>query len=150
MLLTSIDPFVQEFDRLAQRVFNSAFTGRSTNGFHASGVMPMDVIRRGDEVVLRFDLPGIDPETIDVTVDRNMLTISAQRSEEYGEGETPYIRERVMGSFSRRVHLADTLDCDKIEATYHNGVLALRVPLLEHARARKVEINAGDKKALKG
>ena len=144
MLLTSIDPFVQEFDRLAQRVFGTA------NGTSAGqAAMPMDGIRRKDDVVLRFDLPGIDPESIEVTVDRGVLTVSARRAEKYGEDESPFIRERAMGTFTRRVYLAETLDADKIEAAYQNGVLAVRVPLLERARPRKVEIHTdADKKTL--
>lgn len=137
MLLTSIDPFVQEFDRLAQRVFGTADPG----SLSTQSVMPMDGIRRKDDVVLRFDLPGVDPDSIEVTVDRGVLTVSARRAEEYGEGESPFIRERVMGSFTRRVYLADTLDSEKIDAAYANGVLAVRLPLLEKARPRKVEIH---------
>jgi HSP20 family protein len=137
VLLTSIDPFVQEFDRLAQRVFGAAGAG----ALSAQSVMPMDAIRRKDEVVLRFDLPGIDPDSIEVTVDRGVLTVSAHRAEEHGEGEAPFIRERVMGSFTRRVYLADTLDPEKIDAAYANGVLAVRLPLLEKALPRKVEIH---------
>ncbi len=139
MLLTSIDPFVQEFDRLAQRVFGTADGGAAST----QSVMPMDGIRRKDDVVLRFDLPGIDPDSIEVTVDRGVLTVTARRAEEYAEGESPFIRERVMGSFARRVYLAETLDSEKIDAAYQNGVLAVRLPLLEKARPRKVEIHTG-------
>jgi HSP20 family protein len=137
VLLTSIDPFVQEFDRLAQRVFGTADGG----ALGTKSVMPMDGIRRKDDVVLRFDLPGVDPDSIEVTVDRGVLTVSARRAEEYAEGESPFIRERVMGSFSRRIYLAETLDSEKIDAAYANGVLAVRLPLLEKARPRKVEIH---------
>jgi HSP20 family protein len=136
MLLTSIDPFVQEFDRLAQRVF-----GTDGRGLGAQAVMPMDAIRTKDDVVLRFDLPGIDPDSIEVTVDRGVLRVSARRADEYAEGEDPFIRERVMGSFTRRVYLAETLDSEKVEAAYQNGVLAVRLPVLEKARPRKVEIH---------
>ncbi len=146
MLLASIDPFVQEFDQLAQRIFGWG----EVAGTRSRAAMPMDAIRRKDEVVLRFDLPGIDPETIDLTVDRGVLTVSAKRSEEYEEGESPFIRERVFGTFTRRVYLADTLDADKIDAGYRDGVLAVRVPLLERAMPRKIEIHtANGKKAIK-
>ena len=146
MLLASIDPFVQEFDQLAQRVFGWGDGPRTP----ARAAMPMDAIRRKDEVVLRFDLPGIDPETIDLTVDRGVLTVSAQRSEEHQEGDNPFIRERVFGTFTRRVYLADTLNAEKIEAAYQDGVLAVRVPLLERAMPRKIEIHtANSKKAIK-
>ena len=147
MLLASIDPFVQEFDQLAQRVFGWGETARTRA---RAAAMPLDAIRRKDEVVLRFDLPGIDPETIEVTVDRGVLTVSAKRSEEYGEGDSPFIRERVFGIFTRRVYLSDTLDADKIDAAYKNGVLAVRVPLIERAMPRKIEINTADgQKAIK-
>jgi HSP20 family protein len=146
MLLASIDPFVQEFDQLAQRVFGWGDVSRG----QVRAAMPMDAIRRKDEVVLRFDLPGIDPASIDLTVDRGVLTVSAERLADYGEGEKPFIRERVFGTFSRRVYLADTLDADKIEAAYHDGVLAVRVPLLERAMPRKIEVHtANGKKAIK-
>ncbi len=132
MLLTSFDPFTQEFDRLAQRAFGTAAVGRPA--------MRMDGIRRKDDVLLRFDLPGIDPESIEVTVDRGVLSVSAKRAEEYAEGEKPFIRERLMGSFARRVRLSDTVDADKIDAGYTDGVLTVRVPLAEKALPRKVEV----------
>ena len=143
MLLTSYDPFTQEFDRLARRVFGT------TNGVVSRRfVMPMDVIRRKDEVELRFDLPGIDPESLEVTVDRGVLTVSAKRAEEYAEGENPYRRERVMGTFTRRVSLSDTIDAEKIDAGYTNGVLSVRLPLLEKAQPRKVEIHTDGQKEI--
>jgi HSP20 family protein len=143
VLLTSIDPFV-EFDRLAQRVFGTADGG----AVRRQPVMRMDGIRREDEVVLRFDLPGIDPDSIEVTVDRRVLTVSARRAEEYAEGESPFIRERVMGSFSRRVYLAETVDSEKIDAAYADGVLTVRLPLLEKAQPRKVEIHTNGQKEI--
>jgi HSP20 family protein len=132
MLLTSFDPFTQEFDRLAQRAFGTSAVVRPA--------MRMDGIRREDDILLRFDLPGIDPESIEVTVDRGVLSVSAKRGEEYAEGEKPFIRERLMGSFARRVRLSDTVDADKIEAGYADGVLTVRVPLTEKALPRKVEV----------
>ena len=143
MPLTSYDPFTQEFDRLARRVF-----GTTNGAVSRRSVMPMDVIRRKDEVELRFDLPGIDPESIEVTVDRGLLTVSAKRAEEYAEGENPYRRERVMGTFTRRVSLSDTIDAEKIDAGYTNGVLSVRLPLLEKAQPRKVEIHTDGQKEI--
>ena len=142
MLLTSYDPFTREFDRLAQRVFGT------TNGGARQSVIPMDSIRRKDEVELRFDLPGIDPESIEVTVDRGVLSVGARRSEEYAEGERPYRRERVMGSFTRRVYLSDSVDSEKIDAAYSGGVLSVRLPLLEKAQPRKVEIHTDGQKEI--
>ena len=143
MLLTSYDPFTREFDRLAQRVF-----GTTNGGAQRRSVIPMDSIRRKDEVELRFDLPGIDPESLEVTVDRGVLTVSAKRAEEYAEGENPYRRERVMGTFTRRVSLSDTIDAEKIDAGYTNGVLSVRLPLLEKAQPRKVEIHTDGQKEI--
>jgi HSP20 family protein len=140
VLLTSIDPFVGEFDRLAQRVFGT------TNGATGTrSVMRMDGIRRKDDVLLRFDLPGVDADSIDVTVDRGVLTVSANRSEERAEGENQFIRERMTGSFIRRVRLSDQVDADSIDAEYTNGVLSVRLPLVAQAQPRKVEIRTDGK-----
>lgn len=130
MLLTSFDPFA-EFHRAL----------RTADGGHAA--MRMDAIRREGEVELRFDLPGIDTESIEVTVDRGVLTVSATRSEEHAEGETPFVRERVMGSFTRRVRLSDAVDAESISAGYEGGVLRVTVPLVERAQPRKIEISTG-------
>ncbi|MFG6200577.1 Hsp20/alpha crystallin family protein [Nonomuraea sp. JJY05] len=134
MLLTSIDPFVQEFERQFDRLTRQAAAQGS------GAAMPMDGIRRADDVVLRFDLPGIDPDSIEVTVDRGVLSVTARREEEFGEDERVFVRERVMGSFTRRVYLSEHLDADAIEAAYSNGVLAVRIPVLERAKPRKVAI----------
>ena len=127
MLLTTFDPFTQRADyrRLAR----------------------MDAIRRENEVELRFDLPGIDPESIDVSVDHGVLTVKASRNEEYTEGEKPVIRERVMGSYVRRVRLSDAVDAEKIEAGYTDGVLTVHVPVAEAAKPRKIEVRS-DAKAI--
>jgi HSP20 family protein len=141
MLLASYDPFV-EFDRLARRTFGTAnWTAR------VRSAMPMDAIRGKDEVLLRFDLPGVDAESIDVTVDRGVLTVSAKRTEEAGEDEKLITRERVTGSFSRRLS-GDKVDFDKIEADFADGVLTVRLPLLATAQPRKVEINTESKKEI--
>jgi HSP20 family protein len=143
MLLATRDPFVLEFDRLAQRVFGT------TNGTaKVATVMPMDIIRRKDEVLIRFDLPGVDAESIDATVDRDVLSVSAKRTQESGEDEKLITRERVTGSFTRRVYLGDTLDSEKIEAAYADGVLSVRLPLLAKAQPRKVEIHTDSKKEI--
>jgi HSP20 family protein len=134
MLLTSIDPFVQEFERQFDRLTRQAAAQGS------GAVMPMDGIRRKDDVVLRFDLPGTDPDSIEVTVDRGVLSVSAKREEEYSEDDRVFVRERVMGTFTRRVYLSEHLDAEAIEAAYNNGVLGVRIPVLERAKPRKVEI----------
>ena len=128
MLLTTFDPFA-EFHRAL----------RTADGGHAP--MRMDAIRREGEIELRFDLPGIDTESIDVTVDRGVLTVSAKRAEEYADAEKPFVRERVMGSFTRRIRLSDSVDAEKISAGYDGGVLRVTVPLVEQARPRKIEVS---------
>ena len=141
MLLTSFDPFA-EFDRIARRAFGA---GHWTAVRQA---MPMDVIRGKDDVQIRFDLPGVDAGSIDVTVDRGVLTVSAQRTEETGQDEKLITRERVTGSFTRRLYLGDTLDTDKIEAAFADGVLTLRLPRLATAQPRKIEISTNSKKEI--
>ena len=128
MLLTSFDPFA-EFHRAL----------RTADGDYAA--MRMDAIRGDQDIELRFDLPGIDTDSIDVTVDRGVLTVSAKRSAEYAEGEKPFIRERIMGSFMRRIRLSDIVDAERISASYDAGVLRVHVPLQERALPRKVEIS---------
>jgi HSP20 family protein len=125
VLLTSFDPY---------RTFRTA--------------LPMDGIRRQEDVVLRFDLPGVKQENIEVSVDRGVLFVSAKRDEEKTDSERPFIRERVAGTLRRRVYLGDAYDADKVEAAYENGVLTVRVPLAEQAKARKVEIGNDTKKMI--
>jgi HSP20 family protein len=138
VLLTTFDPFSQrEFDRLTRRAFGNPADYRR--------VARMDAVRRENEVELRFDLPGIDRESIDVTVDRGVLTVSASRNEEHTEGEKPLIRERVMGSYTRQVRLSDAVDADNIEASYADGVLTVHVPVAEQAKPRKIEVSADTK-----
>src|SRR3954453_13231420 len=122
MLLTSIDPFVQEFERQFDRMTRQA----AAQGQGQGATMPMDGIRRKDDVVLRFDLPGIDPDSIEVTVDRGVLSVSARREEELSEDDRIFVRERVMGTFTRRVYLSEHLDSERVDAGYHNGVLQIR------------------------
>ena len=145
MLLTSIDPFMQEFERQFDRAIRQVTRAEGGTG------MPMDGIRRADDVILRFDLPGIDPGSIEVTVDRGVLSVTARREEEIGQDERAFVRERPMGSFTRRVYLSDHLDAEGIDAAYNNGVLAVRIPVLEKARPHKVDVQlTGDsKKAIK-
>ncbi|MFL6054302.1 MAG: Hsp20/alpha crystallin family protein [Actinoallomurus sp.] len=142
MLLTSIDPFVQEFERQFDRL------ARQSLGQSGGSVMPMDGIRRKDDVVLRFDLPGIDPDSIEVTVDRGVLTVSAKREEEYAEDDRLFVRERPMGAFTRRVYLSEHLDAERIDAAYNNGVLAVRIPVIEQAKPRKIEVQKSEQKAI--
>lgn len=139
-MLTSLDTLFDEFERQFDRL-------RTATGL--AGV-PMDGLRRAEDVLLRFDVPGIDPDSIEVTIDRGVLTVSASRQETYGEDERLFVRERPMGTFTRRVYLSEHLDAEHIEAAYDNGVLAVRIPVLEPAKPRKIEIARGRAKAITG
>jgi HSP20 family protein len=111
--------------------------------------MPMDAYRRGDQFVVHFDLPGVDPNSIDITVEKNVLTVKAERSWQPTEGEQVLVSERPQGSFTRQLFLGEGLDADRIEARYDNGVLTLTVPVAEQAKARKVAVtNGGQPKAI--
>ena len=132
-MLMQFDPF-REFDRLAEQLAAGARTPRP---------FPMDAYRRGDEFVVRFDLPGMDPGTIDLTVEQNVLTIKAERRFERREGDEVIAAERPHGAFTRQLFLGDTLDAERLQATYDIGVLTLRIPVAEAAKPRKVPIAAG-------
>ena len=128
-LLRSTDPF-RDFDRLTQQLLGT--TNRPV-------VMPMDAWREGDRFVIEFDLPGVSPETVDLDVERNVLTVSAERVSRNGDWEM-LASERPRGRFSRQLVLGDNLDLDRIEAGYDNGVLRLVVPVAEKAKPRKIEV----------
>jgi len=102
--------------------------------------MPLDVVRHENDVTLRLDVPGIDPEQIEVTVDRGILTISGKRDEERTENDKFFVRERTMGTFTRRMRLPESLNAEAVEASHANGVLEVRIPVLEQAKPRKVEV----------
>jgi HSP20 family protein len=127
MYLTTFDPFASDFRRRLTRAGSSA--------------MPVDGVRRENDVLLRFDVPGIDPATIEITVDRGVLSVSAQRQEEHADTDKFFVRERAMGTVTRRVYLSDTLNSDRVEASYTNGVLEVTVPVAERAKPRKIEVN---------
>ena len=135
-MLLRFDPF-QTFDRLSRDLF-TAPTGAG------AGWMPMDAWRRGDAVEVAFDLPGIDPGSVDLTVEQNVLTVKAERRWEPVEGQRFLLRERPQGTFSRQLVLSDAVDLDKVEARYENGVLFVTAPVAEAAKPHKIEIKAGD------
>ena len=136
-MLMRTDPF-RELDRLTHQLFG-------TNGTASRpAVMPMDAYRHGEQFVVQFDLPGVDPSSIDLDVERNVLTIKAERSPTYGEDVELQVAERPRGVFSRQLFLGDTLDADRIEAHYDAGVLTLRLPIAEKAKPRKIEITGGN------
>jgi HSP20 family protein len=135
MLMRS-DPF-REFDRLAQQILGAGTTSRPV-------VMPMDAWREGDTFVLEFDLPGVSPDTVDIDIERNVLTIKAERPRRNGDWEM-LASERPTGLFSRQLVLGDNLDLEQVQADYDQGVLRLRVPVAEQAKPRKVQISTGKK-----
>ena len=131
MLLRTTDPF-RELDRLTQQMFGT--TDRPT-------VMPMDAWREGDRFVIEFDLPGIARESIDLDVERNVLTVRAERVARNGDWEM-LASERPRGVFSRQLVLGDNLDLDRIEAGYDGGVLRLTIPVAEKAKPRRIEVSS--------
>jgi HSP20 family protein len=137
MLLRTADPF-REFDRLTQQLMGTT---------NRPAVMPMDAWREGDTFVIEFDLPGAARESIDLDVERNVLTVRAERVAKNGDWEM-LATERPRGLFSRQLVLGDNLDLERIDATYADGVLRLTVPVAEKAKPRKIEIrDSGDEPA---
>ena len=130
MLLDRFDPFLAEFDRITQR----ALTGADAAG------MPMDVIRRGDELVVRFDLPGVPADKIGLTVENHTLTVTAERHAGYGDTEQVLVQERFDGSMTRRLRIPEWVDGEHVEADYTDGVLSVRLPLAEQAKPRRIEV----------
>jgi HSP20 family protein len=131
-MLMRFDPF-RDFDRLTR--------GVSSRG---TGWISMDAYRQGDQVIVNLDLPGVDPASVDVTVEKDTLTIKAERRWEVAEGERVLVSERPQGTFTRRLLLGEALDGERTEAHFENGVLTLTVPVAEQAKPRKVEIASGN------
>ena len=145
MYLTTLDPIGRDFDRIVRRAFGGSVLNHGVLNHGAvnyAPALPMDTVRRDGEVVLRFDVPGVEQDKIDVTVDKGVLTVSATREETKTEGENPVVRERLFGSFTRRVRLSDNLDAEAIEASHHDGVLEIRIPVREEAKPRKITVGA--------
>ena len=138
-MLMRTDPF-REIDRLAEQFFGTP--GRPA-------VMHLDAERDGDWFSVYFDLPGVDPDSIDVTVERNVLTVRAERRRPSRDGVEQVVAERPMGTFTRQLFLGDTLDTDHLEANYELGVLSLRIPVAEQAKPRRISIaSSGDRKQI--
>ncbi len=138
-MLMRTDPF-RELDRLTQQLL------RPSSGVL---VMPMDAYRQDDMFYIMFDLPGIDADSVDVTVEQNVLTVQAQRPATERVDWT--VAERPTGSFSRQIFLGETLDTEKLEADYSDGVLTIRIPVLEAAQPRKIQIaHGGERREITG
>jgi HSP20 family protein len=132
-MLMRTEPF-RDIDRVFEQL---------TGTVSRPAAMHVDAERDGDWFNVYFDLPGVDPDTIDLTVERNVLQVKAQRQRPTKDGVESVIAERPMGVFSRQLFLGDTLDTDNLQATYDNGVLTLRIPVSEKAKPRKISIGAG-------
>jgi HSP20 family protein len=131
-MLMRFDPF-REFDRVTQ---------------HLAGArqqwMPMDAYRKDDQVFVHFDLPGVDPDSIEVTVERNALSVSAERSWYYTDSTDVIASERPQGKVSRQLFLGENLDLSHLEANYDRGVLTITIPVAEKAKPRKVQIGSSE------
>jgi HSP20 family protein len=130
-MLMRFDPFA-EFDRFSRQV----------SGGNRFGHMPVDAYRKGDRFWLHVDLPGVDPESIDITAEKNTLTIGASREWRRDEGTQLILNERPSGSFSRQFFLGEALDTDRIEAGYDHGVLTVSIPIAESAKPRKIVVGS--------
>jgi HSP20 family protein len=138
-MLMRTDPF-RELDRLAQQVLGAGTPGT----WSKPAAMPMDAYRAGNEFVVCFDLPGVDPSAIDVDIERNVLTVKAERRPLPGGDDVQMqVSERPLGVFSRQLFLGDSLDTDHIAADYEAGVLTVRIPVAEKAKPRRIEISGG-------
>ncbi len=133
-MLVRTDPF-RDLDRLTQQVFGTSAR---------PAVMPMDAWREGDTFMIEFDLPGVDLDSLDLDVERNVLTVRAERAPHEFDGEV-LASERPRGVFSRQLILGDNLDTAQIAASYDNGVLRLQIPVAEKAKPRKISISAAAK-----
>jgi HSP20 family protein len=143
-MLMRTDPF-RDLDRIASQLLGTTAAGTWTR----PNPMPMDAWRAGEEFVVCFDLPGVSLDAIDIDVERNVLTVKAERRPTAPGEAKVEISERTLGVFSRQLFLGDTLDTENIKADYDAGVLTLRIPVAEKAKPRKVEITAaGEKKAI--
>ena len=141
-MLLRTDPF-RDLDRMFEQIVGT--TSRPA-------VMHVDAERDGDTFNVYFDLPGVDPDSIDVTVERNVLQVKAERRRHTKDGVETVINERPVGVFSRQLFLGDTLDTEKLQATCDNGVLTLQIPVSDKAKPRKIAIGSGNggRKQIKG
>lgn len=130
-MLMRTDPF-RDLDRLSNAVFGTATR---------PAAMPMDAYRHDGRFVVSLDLPGVDPDSIDLTVERNVLTIHAERRTPMDDGAERVVGERTYGTFSRQLFLGETLDVDRLTADYDAGVLTIEIPVAEEAKPRRIQIN---------
>jgi HSP20 family protein len=134
-MLMRTDSF-RDLDRLTQQIFGGSPLGT----WSRPNAMPMDAHRAGDTYIVTFDLPGVSPDAIDLDVERNVLTVRAERRPKVEEGAEMQVAERTYGVYSRQLFLGDSLDADNIAAEYADGVLTLKIPVAERAKPRKIAI----------
>jgi HSP20 family protein len=134
-MLVRFDPF-RELDRLADQAFRTPTA------------IPMDAVRTGDNVVLHLDLPGVDADAVDVEVDGNMLTVTAERGPVRAAEAEVLAAERRHGTLRRQITLGDSLDGSRLDATLHDGVLRITIPVAETAKPRKVAVSVGTSAAI--
>ena len=139
MTLMRFDPF-RELDRLAEQTMSAAT--------RASRTMPMEALRRGDEFIVHLDVPGVASDDVDVTVERNVVSIRARRAPARQEGDEVIIDERIYGEFTRQLFLGDNLDPDGLSAMTSDGVLTLTVPVREESKPRKVALTSSETPSL--
>lgn len=130
------------------RNLDDAFGRLGTRSASLASAMPMDAYRRDTDVWVHVDLPGVSADSIDISIERHVLTITAERDWNRSEDDRIYLSERRRGTFSRQVHLGDGLDADGIDADYTDGVLSLRIPVAERAQPRKVAVSTGHSVAI--
>ncbi len=134
-MVMRFDPF-RDLDRLTQDLWQ----GSSRRAATSASVMPIDAYRSGDRFLVHFDLPGVDPQSVELTVEKNVLTVRAERSPSWAGDAELIVAERPQGTFTRQLFLAETLDADRIEASYDAGVLTVTIPVAEAAKPRRVSI----------
>jgi len=135
-MLMRTDPF-RDMDRVAQQLWGWNDRSRPAS-------MPIDAYRHGDSFVVQFDIPGVDSDSIELTVEQNVLTVKADRNRAMSEGDEVIVSERPWGSFTRQLFLGETLDTEHIEANYDAGVLTLMLHVAEQAKPRRVAVTSGD------
>lgn len=126
---------LSQFDRLA-----ASFFAPSRDVPRLDRQIPVDAVQRDDQLILRFDLPGVGEEHIELSLERRVLTVRAERTNDVREDDQVFLAERPWGSMSRQVTLGDTLDLEKVTAAYTDGVLTVTIPVVAHAKSRKIEI----------
>jgi HSP20 family protein len=136
MAVLRFDPF-RDLDRLTEQML-----GAPTASARVPRFMPMDLYRSGDHYVLHADLPGVDPGSVDVSVDNGTLTIRAERSGRTEESVEWLASERFVGSYMRQLALGDGIDTERIAATYEGGVLTVTIPMAERAKPRRIQIDS--------